>query len=43
MIKDLSVAPLLAKEFNRFTLGVNDKCQLEKTEQIYQNNNRQNF
>ena len=24
-------------------LGVNDKCQLEKTEQIYQKNNRQKF
>ena len=40
--KRLSVAPLLSKEFNSL-LGVNDKCQLEKTEQIYQNKKRNLF
>jgi bifunctional UDP-N-acetylglucosamine pyrophosphorylase/glucosamine-1-phosphate N-acetyltransferase len=41
--KGMSVAPLLAKDHRDLLLGVNDKCQLEKAEQIYQNNNRQNF
>ena len=36
------MAPLLSKEFNSL-LGVNDKCQLEKTEQIYQNEKRNFF
>ena len=40
--KGLSVAPLLSKETDSL-LGVNDKCQLEKTEQIYQNEKRKNF
>ena len=40
--KGLLVAPLLSKEFNSL-LGVNDKCQLEKTEQIYQNEKRNFF
>jgi len=40
--KDLFVAPLLSKECNSL-LGVNDKCQLENTEQIYQSNNRKKF
>ena len=40
--KNLVVVPLLAKESNSL-LGVNDKCQLENTEQIYQNNIRKNF
>ena len=40
--KGLSVAPLLSKDFNSL-LGVNDKCQLEKTEQIYQNEKRKFF
>ena len=38
----MTVAPLLSKEFNSL-LGVNDKCQLEKTEQIFQRSNRQRF
>ena len=40
--KNLAVAPLLVKESDSL-LGVNDKCQLETTEQIYQNNNRKKF
>ena len=40
--KNYVVAPLLAKESNSL-LGVNDKSQLEKTEQIYQNNYREKF
>ena len=40
--KNISVAPLLAKEFTSM-LGVNDKSQLEKTEQIYQSNCRKKF
>jgi len=40
--KGLVVAPLLAKDSDSL-LGVNDKCQLEKTEQIYQKSNRQKF
>ena len=40
--KGLVVAPLLAKDSDSL-LGVNDKCQLEKTEQIFQKNNRQKF
>ena len=40
--KGLVVSPLLAKNSDSL-LGVNDKCQLEKTEQIYQKNNRQKF
>lgn len=40
--KGLSVAPLLSKETDSL-LGVNDKCQLEKTEQIYQNEKRKFF
>ena len=40
--KGLSVAPLLSKETDSL-LGVNDKYQLEKTEQIYQNEKRKNF
>ena len=40
--KNLLVVPLLAKEPDS-VLGVNDKCQLEKTEQIYQNTNRKKF
>ena len=40
--KGLVVAPLLVKDSDSL-LGVNDKCQLEKTEQIYQKNNRQKF
>ena len=40
--KGLVVAPLLAKDSDSL-LGVNDKCQLERTEQIYQKNNRQKF
>lgn len=40
--KNLLVVPLLAKEADS-VLGVNDKCQLEKTEQIYQNTNRKKF
>ena len=40
--KNYTVAPLLAKESNSL-LGVNDKCQLEKTEQIYQNSYREKF
>ena len=38
----LVVAPLLSKDSNSL-LGVNDKCQLEKTEQIYQKRSRQKF
>ena len=38
----LVIAPLLSKDSDSL-LGVNDKCQLEKTEQIYQKNNRQKF
>ena len=40
--KGLSVAPLLSKETDSL-LGVNDKYQLEKTEQIYQNEKRKIF
>ena len=40
--KNYVVAPLLAKESNSL-LGVNDKFQLENTEQIYQNNYREKF
>ena len=40
--KGLVVAPLLVKDSDSL-LGVNDKCQLERTEQIYQKNNRQKF
>ena len=40
--RGLFVAPLLSKEFNSL-LGVNDKCQLEKTEQIYQDGKRKFF
>ena len=40
--KNYVVAPLLAKESNSL-LGVNDKSQLEQTEQIYQNNHREQF
>ena len=40
--KNYVVVPLLAKESN-LLLGVNDKSQLEKTEQIYQNNYREKF
>ena len=40
--KNIPVAPLLAKEFTSM-LGVNDKSQLEKTEQIYQSNCRKKF
>jgi len=40
--KGLVVAPLLAKDSDSL-LGVNDKCQLEKTEQIFQKSNRQKF
>ena len=40
--KGLIVAPLLSKDSDSL-LGVNDKCQLEKTEQIYQRRNRQRF
>ena len=40
--KGLVVAPLLVKDSDSL-LGVNDKCQLESTEQIYQKNNRQKF
>ena len=40
--KGLIVAPLLSKDSDSL-LGVNDKCQLEKTEQIYQRSNRQRF
>ena len=40
--KNYTVAPLLAKESNSL-LGVNDKCQLEKAEQIYQNSYREKF
>jgi len=40
--RNLVVAPLLVKESDSL-LGVNDKCQLETTEQIYQNNNRKKF
>ena len=40
--RGLFVAPLLSKEFNSL-LGVNDKCQLEKTEQIYQDGKRNFF
>ena len=40
--KELVVAPLLVKDSDSL-LGVNDKCQLERTEQIYQKNNRQKF
>ena len=40
--KNMTVAPLLSKEFNSL-LGVNDKSQLEKTEQIFQENYRRYF
>ena len=40
--KNMVVAPLLSKEFNSL-LGVNDKSQLEKTEQIFQQNCRRKF
>jgi len=40
--KNYIVVPLLAKESNSL-LGVNDKCQLEKTEQIYQKKYREKF
>ena len=40
--KNYVVVPLLAKESN-LLLGVNDKSQLEKTEQIYLNNYREKF
>ena len=40
--KGLVVTPLLVKDSDSL-LGVNDKCQLERTEQIYQKNNRQKF
>ena len=40
--KGLVAAPLLVKDSDSL-LGVNDKCQLERTEQIYQKNNRQKF
>ena len=38
-LKNMMVVPLLSKETNSL-LGVNDKLQLEETEQIYQSNNR---
>jgi len=38
----MMVVPLLSKETNSL-LGVNDKCQLEETEQIFQNNKRKKF
>ena len=38
----LVIVPLLSKD-SESLLGVNDKCQLEETEQIYQKNNRQKF
>ena len=38
-LKNMMVVPLLSKETNTL-LGVNDKLQLEETEQIYQSNNR---
>ncbi len=41
--KGLTVAPLLAVDERNSLLGVNDKCQLENTEQIFQKNNRQKF
>ena len=40
--KEMMVVPLLSKETNSL-LGVNDKCQLEETEQIFQNNKRKKF
>ena len=40
--KNMMVVPLLSKESNSL-LGVNDKLQLEETEQIYQNTNRKKF
>ena len=40
--KNLLVVPLLAKEAD-LVLGVNDKLQLEKTEQIFQNSKRKIF
>ena len=40
--KEMMVVPLLSKEANSL-LGVNDKCQLEETEQIFQNNKRKKF
>ena len=39
----MTVAPLLAVDERNSLLGVNDKCQLENTEQIFQKNNRQKF
>tara|TARA_B100000941_G_scaffold44718_1_gene27629 strand:- start:739 stop:2094 length:1356 start_codon:yes stop_codon:yes gene_type:complete len=41
-LKNMMVVPLLSKESNSL-LGVNDKLQLEETEQIYQNTNRKKF
>ena len=41
-LKNMMVVPLLSKETNSL-LGVNDKLQLEETEQIYQSNNRKKF
>ena len=41
-LKKMMVVPLLSKETNSL-LGVNDKLQLEETEQIYQSNNRKKF
>lgn len=41
-LKNMIVVPLLSKETNSL-LGVNDKLQLEETEQIYQSNNRKKF
>ena len=40
--KNMIVAPLLSRESNSL-LGVNDKSQLEKTEQIFQENCRKKF
>ena len=41
-LKNMMVVPLLSKDTNSL-LGVNDKLQLEETEQIYQSNNRKKF
>ena len=41
-LKNMMVVQLLSKETNSL-LGVNDKLQLEETEQIYQSNNRKKF